>query len=355
MTKGKQTLFQLIVLLSGLVMACVVILVCSSEPATALKYFFTGPFSSAFFFGDMVAAAVPLIICGLAASVSFTASVWNLGLEGMVYFGMLTGTMTGVLLDGAPAVIGIPAMFLAAFAGGAALSILCNFLKNRFNVDIMMSSLMISNVIFYLVMMLVEGPLRDMGSGQGVTTYAVPANFAFAKLLSASDLNASLFFALALTAVCYFGLRRTKLGYEIRITGENPTFARYGGVNTMLVASLAMVLSGGIAGMGGMTYVLSTSMRVRNQLCGIGWSGLSIAMIARNNPVLVVPVALFFAFLTKGAECAALFADITPDVAQIIQGAILLLVTSETLMGIFVKRRAEKHGAQAKKKEAAKA
>jgi len=94
-----------------------------------------------------------------------------------------------------------------------------------------------------------------------------------------------------------------------------------------------MILSGGLGGIGGMTYVLGTSNFVRNQLPGIGWSGLSIAMIARNNPVLVLPVSLFFAYLTKGAECAALFADITPDVAQIIQGAILLLVTSERIIG----------------------
>ena len=78
MKQGKRTFFELLVILSGLVMALVVILLCSDEPATALKFFFTGPFSSAYFFGDMLNTAVPLIICGLAASVSFTASVWTM-------------------------------------------------------------------------------------------------------------------------------------------------------------------------------------------------------------------------------------------------------------------------------------
>lgn len=345
--RSKQTLFQLLVILSGLVMAVVVILLCSSDPGIALKFFFTGPFSSEFFLGDMINTAVPLIICGLAASVSFTASVWNLGLEGMVYFGMLTGTMAGVWLEGAPAVIAIPVMFIAAFVGGAVLSLLCNFFLRRFKVDIMMSSLMIANVIFYLVMLLVEGPLRDMESGQGVTTAMIPEAFQFPGLLATSELNATLFIAIALTAIMYFCLRRTKVGYEIRITGENPSFAAYGGISTLAVASLAMILSGGLGGVGGLSYVLCTSNRVRNQLCGIGWSGLSIAMISRNNPLLVLPVSLFFAYLTKGAECAALFADITPDVAQIIQGAILLLVTSEKLIGAL-------SGANKKKKAAPK-
>ena len=105
MQRYKETLFQLLMILSGLVMAVVVILLCSNDPALALKFFFTGPFSSEFFFGDMINTAVPLIITGLAASVSFTASVWNLGLEGMVYFGMLTGTMAATWLKDLPAAV----------------------------------------------------------------------------------------------------------------------------------------------------------------------------------------------------------------------------------------------------------
>ena len=333
MQKTKETLLQLLVILSGLVMAVVVILLCSDEPGPAIRFFFTGPFSSEFFIGDMINTAVPLIICGLAASVSFTASVWNLGLEGMVYLGMFTGTAAGIFMEGWPAPIAIPLMFVAAFVGGAALSLLCNFFYEKFRVDIMMSSLMFANIIFYLIMLLVEGPFRDMDSGQGVTTKMIPEAFQFKPLLSVADLNATLFSAIALTAAMYYCLKRTKTGYEIRMTGESPRFAAYGGISTLAVASLAMILSGGLGGVGGLSYVLCTSNCVRNQLCGIGWSGLSIAMISRNNPLLVLPVSLFFAYLTKGAECAALFADISPDVAQIIQGAILLLVTSERLIG----------------------
>jgi ABC-type uncharacterized transport system permease subunit len=203
-------------------MALVVILLCSDEPSIALKYFFVGPFSSAYFFGDMLNTAVPLIICGLAASVSFSASVWNLGLEGMVYFGMLAGTMAAVAMEGWPAAVAVPLMFVAAFAGGALLAAICNFLKRKFDLDVMMSSLMLANVVFYLIFMLVEGPLRDMSSDQGVTTLAVPEAFRFTEILKPSDLNTTLFLALALAAVVYFALRRSRVGYEIRMTGLNP-------------------------------------------------------------------------------------------------------------------------------------
>lgn len=345
MRKGsaKQTVFHLLVILSGLVMACLVIVLCSDDPGIAIKYFFTGPFSSAYFFGNLINAAVPLIITGLAAAISFSASVWNLGTEGMVYFGMITGTMAAHWMDAFPPLIAVPLVLVAAFVGGAVLAWLCNLLQQHFGVNIMMSSLLIANAIFYLGFLLVEGPMRDTSSGQGVTSYAVNESFMFTKILPPSDLDTGLFLALALAVLVYLAMRSSKTGYEISITGRNPVFARYGGINTIAVTSLAMILSGGLSGVGGMAYVLNNAGRVRTLLPGIGWDGVSIAMISRNNPALIVPVALFFAFLEQGAESAALFADITPDVAQIIQGAILFLVTSEALFDMLNRpKRAKK-------------
>lgn len=332
MHRKGEGLFRLLVLLAGLLTAAAVILLCSDEPLAAMRYFLVGPFSSAYFFGDMLAAAVPLMLTGLAASVAFSASVWNLGLEGMAYFGMLAGTGAAYLLRDWPGAIAVPLFFAASALGGAALSAVCVLLKKRFGVETMISSLLVANIAFYAVMLAVEGPFRDASSGLGVTSYAVPAQFAFAKLLPPSDLNGSLFFALLLAVLTALLLRRTRLGCAIRMTGKNPVFARYGGVDAAGVAAAATLLSGGLAGMGGMTYVMNTSLRVHNRLPGVGWSGISVAMIAGEHPLLVVPVALFFAYLEKGAECAALFADVTPDMAQIIQGAILLLATAEKLI-----------------------
>lgn len=346
MRKGKQTFFQLLVILSGLVMACVVILLCSSEPWAAIRYFFTGPFQSRYTFGNFINTAVPLTVTGLAATISFSASVWNLGTEGMVYAGMITGTYASLLVQDLPPVLGIAIILVAAFAGGAVLSWLCNILKSGLGVNIMMSSLLIANAVFYLGFLLVKGPMKDTSSGQGVTSFFVGDKFMFPKIFQPSELDTGVFLALALTILVYFALRNHRKGFEISITGRNEQFARYGGINTTAVAALAMLLSGGLAGVGGMMHVLNEAGRVRTMLTGIGWSGLSIAMISRNNPALVVPVALFFSFLQHGAESAAMFADITPDVAQIIQGAILLLVTSEALFDFLGRRQNKKRAAQ---------
>ena len=154
-------------------------------------------------------------------------------------------------------------------------------------------------------------------------------------------------------------LRRA--GIEVLSVGVNGKTV-FGGHNIGIEADITLdeldltnlqmlVIPGGLGGVGGLTYVLSTANCVRNQLPGIGWSGLSIAMISRNNPLLVFPVALFFAYLTKGAECASLFADITPDVAQIIQGAILLLVTSERLIALMSGQGKKKKAKASKAKE----
>ena len=157
MRSGKQTFFQLMVILSGLLMACVVIALCSDDPGTAIKYFFTGPFSSTYFFGNLINAAVPLIITGLGAAISFSASVWNLGSEGMVYLGMITGTVAAHYLDALPPFLAVPLILIAAFMGGAILSWLCNVLKQKFGLNIMLSSLLIANAVFYLGFLLLEG------------------------------------------------------------------------------------------------------------------------------------------------------------------------------------------------------
>ncbi len=338
MKKIKQHLTQILVIGSGLLMACIVILLTSKEPFTAIKYFFIGPFSSRYFFGNMISYAIPLIITGLAACVSFSASVWNMGLEGQMYFGMLCGTYFAFQLASTPAVVAVPLTLVVAFVAGGSVAALSAFLQQKMRVDVIVSSLLISNAVYYLVNFILEGPFNDPTSGAGITSPRFNSKFMLPRILAPSELHAGLFFALILVAVIHIMMKHRVLGYEIGITGKNPLFAQYGGMNTPKVAALAMLLSGGLAGLAGMTDTLGTQGRMLAYMSGFGWNGISIALIARNNPVFTVFVALFFAFLQKGAENASLFSDISPDIAQLIQAVILFLVTGEALFS-FSKRR----------------
>lgn len=340
MSKRRESIFQMLMILAGLLIAFVVILFTSQTPAKALNAFFLKPFSNTTRLGNMISDGVPLIITGLAACVSFRASVWNLGTEGMAFFGMITGWLAMHFLSGLPALIAIPLGFAAAFVGGAFLAWISTYLYKRFGCNMMMSSLLISNIMIDMCMLFVESSkYYDPNSGMGIATYQLPKKFLFTGILGKSDLDTGLYIALAIFLIIALLLNQTRLGYRIRITGNNTAFARYGGISTASIAVLAMVLCGGLAGIGGIVYVLSDTGRVLNTFSNIGWTGVSVAMIARKKPGLVIPVAMFIAYIHAGAQQAQLAADIGPTIAQIIEGAVLLFVTSTSLLAMLSAKR----------------
>jgi len=337
MSRKKQAFLQLAVVLIGLLLACIVIMVCSKTPLEALRYFLTGPFSSVYNFGNLLSYSVPLIIEGLASALVFSASVWNLGIEGQMFFGMLCGTFTACQLSQAPAAVGIILSVAAAFAGGGAAAWVSAWIDRKFSVNIMLSTLLISNALSYIVMYFLEGPFNDPRSASGTCSPKLSTRFMLAKIMGNSDLHTGIFIALACVVLVWWFLHYHRKGFEIIMTGQNRRFAEYSGIKVDSIIALALFLSGGLAGLGGMVDILGVHGKMRCMMTGFGWDGVSIAMIARNDPLLVLPIAFIFAFLEKGVESAALFSDVSPAVAQMIQAVILFFATAQFL---FRRKRA---------------
>ncbi len=136
-------------------------------------------------------------------------------------------------------------------------------------------------------------------------------------------------------------MNRTHAGYEMRMCGLNREFARYGGINIRTYLVLPMVLSGALHGLAGAFSVLGThGAAIKGFSGGMGWNGIAVALIARNNPLAVVPAALLFAWLDAGARAATLHGDVTYEIAAIAQSCIFFLVTAQALYGLARKRRA---------------
>jgi len=319
-----------IAIVFALMLGVVIIIITSSKPSNAIKIFFLGPFSNKYFFGNMISYAIPLIISGLAASIAFSANMWNMGLEGQVYIGGLCGTYFACQMSSYPAAIAIPIALIVSFLVGGAIAAVSSYLKTKWNINVFLSSLLIANGLFPFVTFFLEGPFNDPKAGFAASP-RFNQNFMFSKILSPSELHSGLFIALGLVVLFYFIRRQRVLGYEIKITGENALFAYYGGVPTGRVEIIAMFLSGGLAGLAGMINVFGSTGRMLGYMSMIGWNGIPIAIIARYDPIIVVPAALLFSFIQKGAEAGTLFADITPQVAQLIQAAIFYIITAEGL------------------------
>jgi ABC-type uncharacterized transport system permease subunit len=316
------------------------ILLFSKVPGTTIFNFFIGPFRNAYYLGNMLNSAVPLVFTGLGIAVAFKSSVFNLGGEGQVYAGGLAATAVCLALPQANGFLGT----LAAAAGGLAVSAviagLSGWFRMQWDADEMISSFLLSSAVILVVNWFITGPLDDPANNL-LASLPIGPQYALAKIFPPSKLNISAFFSLAAAALVWLFMSRTHAGYEMRICGLNREFARYGGINVRTYLVLPMVLSGALHGLAGTLSVLGThGAAIKGFSGGMGWNGIAVALIARNNPLAVVPAALLFAWLDAGARAAMLHGDVTYEIAAIAQACIFYLVTAQALYGLVRKRSA---------------
>ena len=314
------------------------IFILSDNPAEAVFFFFLGPFRNIFSFGNMLNSAVPLVFGALGVILAIKTASLNLGGEGQVYIGAFITTITAVVLNN----FGAFAAFIAAAAGGlsaGSLGAISGFLKARWKTNELISSFLISCAVIPVINYLVTGPFLDPDTSL-LSTRKIAENMRLPLILMPSGLSAGLYLAVAFTIIICFFLNKTKLGYEFRMAGKNEMFARYGGINTKLNTVLAMAMSGFMYGLAGSIAVLGTHYAVIKEFsAGLGWSGLTTALIASFSPLAVIPCAVFLAWINSGARIAMQNTGLTFEIAYIIQAVLFLLSSSLIIKNIFDKKR----------------
>lgn len=319
----------------ALAVGFVVIVLTEEEPLEATSAFFLSVFTNTFYFGNLLSASIPLIFTGLAASIAFSSSSFNLGLEGQVYLGALTGTYIGVRMGGTSPLIVVPVVLLSGFLSGALVAGISGLLKGLRGVNELISSLLLSNGIVLVVDYIIEGPFNDRPSGLAAST-SLGKEVILPRILEPSSLHSGLFLALITAVLLWAFMFRSRPGYDFRVTGKSSIFAYYGGINVKAVYFWSMFLSGGLAAVGGTVDVLGVHGRVlRGFSGGYGWNGIAVALIARNHPLGVIPAALFFAYLESGAQIASFEAGLTPEISRIVQSVVFYLVTAEAVLSFM--------------------
>jgi simple sugar transport system permease protein len=306
----------------------------SATPFKALWYLFLGPLQNLYQFGNMLNSAIPLILGGLGVLTAMKAGRLNLGGEGQIYAGAFITTATAIAL----APLGIPGALIALLAGALAAGIaagLPGLFKALWNTSEPITSFLLSNVLVLAVNYLVTGPFLDPETNLQ-STGKIPAAFRLPRILEPSNLSAALFIALLAVILTCFFLDRTRMGYELRMAGNNEIFARYGGINTKRNTVLVMGISGMLYGLAGGLAVFGTYYgTVKEFSSGMGWNGLAVALIAGSKPRLVIPSAIFFVWIGSGARIAMQFSDITFEISSIVQSVVFFLATSAVLRNLF--------------------
>ena len=320
------------------IIAVLLIFLLSKDPGRTIYYFFIGPFTSKYYFGNMLNAAIPLVFTGLGIAIAFKSSVFNLGGEGQVYSGALVATVVCLALPNAGGYLGGFAALFCGLAVGAFLAGLSGFFKMKWGTEELITSFLISGAVVLVVNYFITGPLDDP-SNSLLATRTIAEQYHFLKIFPPSRLDISALFAIMTAIFVFFLMYHTHRGYEMRMCGLNREFSRYGGINVSTYVVLPMVLSGALHGLAGGISIFGTyHMAIKEFSFGMGWNGIAVALIARNHPLGVIPAAIFFAYLDAGAKAAMLHSDITFEIAAIVQSIIFYLVTAQAVYS-FIKYR----------------
>jgi len=339
-----------VAVIASIAATLILLFLTNESPVESFFYFFTGQFQNSFAFGNFLNTAFILSLTGLGIAVAFKGGFFNIGGEAQVYAGALSAALVGAALYRWPGVIGIPVILIAAIVTGAVIGGISGLLKALWNVDELISSFLISATFIPLIDFLISIPFRDpqsylmstkkLADQLHIWKFSIPSDNAFWRGLDSSNLNFSLFIIIILLVAVWLIFRSTIYGYELRILGTNREFAGYGGIRVKAYAAGVMAVSGALHSFaGGLVVLGSKHAAIQGMTSGLGWNGIAVALIARNNPALIFPAALIFAYIEAGTRSAMIYSNFDFEFSAIIQAAVFFLVTAKKL-GSF-KRRSE--------------
>lgn len=338
---GWQGLQVVLTLVVALVMGAVVIELSGKNSVEAYQALFKSALGNKTAVANTLLAATPLIFTGLGAAVAFRAGVFNVGVEGALYVGAFAAAWVGFTLVGLPGWALIPLAILASAIVGGLWCYFPGVLKARLDVDEIVTTIMLNYVAILLTSYLVNYPFRVPGLSNAMSEQVAP-QAQLTRLAPPSQLNAGFILAIITAFIIAFLINRTRLGYELRAVGDNPVFARWSGMPTPVVIEKVMFISGLLGGLAGAVQVLGVNYRfVAGFSPGYAFTGLAIALLARNNPIGVLIISLLFGVLRSGSSTMEIFTDVPRDLITVLEATVIFFATLEFS---FTWLRRRRHG-----------
>ncbi|MDR7484157.1 MAG: ABC transporter permease [Armatimonadota bacterium] len=305
--------------------------------------------------------ATPLLFSGLAVALSFRASVWNIGVEGQYYVGAFAAAWVGFSIGGLPAAVHLPLAVLAGAAAGALWAFVPIALKLRRGAHEVITTIMMNYIAGALVLYLLADVFRDPTQA-GTPRVRTPLFHDSARMPllgpllqrlgleipEHSALNWFLVVGVVMCAGAAYVLARSRFGYEVRAVALNPGAAEAAGISLDRVRFVMFMTAGAVAGLVGLSDILGFFGYFDIDFPkGLGFAGISVALLARNHPLGIIPAAWLFGFLDRGAQGVQVFAGVPREVITILQAVIILaIVVAYELLTRYVrvqrKREAER-------------
>jgi simple sugar transport system permease protein len=304
------------------------------DPVSGLRVFFWDPIKSPYALGELTVKATPLLLIALGLAVCFRSNVWNIGAEGQYVLGAIAASGVALLADkGTGGWIVLP-IILAGIVGGMVWAGLTAWLRDRFNANEILVSLMLVYVAVLLLSFIVSGPWKDPQGYNFPQSRTFDAATRIPRLLTGSRMNIGIFLALIGVAGVWVFLFRTRAGFAQQVGGLAPAAARYAGFSSRRALWVALLVSGGMAGLAGALEVAGPIGQLTPYVpAGYGFAAIIVAYVGRLHPVGMVLSAILMSMFYIGGELAQSRLGLPRSLTGVFQGLLLFtLLACDTLV-----------------------
>lgn len=316
----------------------------SQTTSIFFKSLFDANFKNRTAFSNFIINSTPLILTGLAHSLAFRSGLFNIGVEGQYTIAAITAAAIG-LIPGLPFIIHLPLAIAGAILAGAFWAFIPGFFKAMRGTNEVVNTIMMNYIAMHVFNYIVRNPLKQPNS---VSTEQIHPSAALWRFLGSQyRINIGIFIALVTAVGIWYFMNKTKTGYELRATGFNMYAAEYGGINRRRNIILAMVISGGLAGLAAATQVLGPDLAVKElaAFSGYGFNGIAVALLAKSNPIGVILSGLLFGSLLNAGPYLQM-QGISKDLVYIMQALVILFVAADYVWRLIIDRRKKKEVAK---------
>lgn len=324
-SRGKAWIIRMLAFLGALLTGTLLILALGHNPLLVYRDMMVGSIGSSTVLIETIKITVPLLITGMAIALSFKMRFWNIGAEGQILVGAIAATYVAVFhYQDMPRPVLLVVMALAAMVAGALWGLIPALFKAKWGTNETLFTLMLNYVAIEIIKYLMNGPWKDPKQ-RGFPKIAMYDDVA--RLPKVFDIHIGWIIALVLVIVVYIYITRTKQGYEIAVVGESGSTARYAGMNVGKIFIRTMCISGALCGLVG--YLQSAGAHftlTTNTAGGVGFTAITVAWLAKLNPIVMIPVAFFIAILQKGSGKIQTTFKIPASASEVLTGIVLFFM-----------------------------
>jgi len=331
----KELISVILAVLSSVMVGGVIFSVSGADPLLAYSALITGALIGKHQIAETIVKTTPLLFASLGVALAFKSGLWNVGAEGQIVIGSLVAAWLGFSIMGLPTIIHILLTMIFSFLGGAMWALIPGILKAKANINEVLTTLMMNYIAYWISVYVIYWPLDDPLSYNPQTPHVLPSAM-LPTLIPGTRAHAGILLAIV-GAILLIIMKKSIFGYEIKVVGANPAAAKSAGINVPKIILTTMVISGGLAALGGMTEVIGRDLCLKlDATLGYGYLAVAIALVGNLNPIGVIFSSLFFGALVNGADVAYRVTRIPAVVAQAVAGLTMLFVLMKGPMLRFI-------------------